>query len=95
MKLPLSVLLDPVTGRAAAYNATHRTVTFDASAELIAYAKAKGYREVPYDETKQDASGIWRPLPPWATPDIRARLVLIWTRRGDESDEELRRMPAR
>lgn len=87
------MLLDPVTGRAAAYNSTHRTVTFDASPELVAYARAKGYKEVPYDESMQDPTGRWRPLPPWATAEVKARMVLIWTRSGLETDDELLAMP--
>jgi len=95
LDLPASVLLDPVTDRAAAYNGVHRTLTNEASPALVAYARAKGYRESPYDESRQDKRGIWRPLPDWATPDIRARLVIVWTRSGSETDAELRQIPRR
>ena len=87
------MLLDPQTRRAAAYNGTHRLITEEASAALIDYALRPGHQTVAYDEAKQDPSGRWRPLPAWATPEVRQRLALIWVRSGRETDEELRAMP--
>jgi hypothetical protein len=93
LNLPNTLLLDPATGRAAAYNATHRLITNNASTALVRYAIAKGYKSAQWDEEKQDKTGMWHPLPPWAAPEVLQRCVLYWLRRGNETASELHEMP--
>ena len=97
-KLPYSLLLDPQTNRAAAYTNNHRTITADASPKLIAFALANTVKTAPFD-AQAHAAGLpnWRPLPPWATPDVQARLVLVWIRRpgADAADKDWHAIPAR
>jgi hypothetical protein len=93
LNLPNTLLLDPATGRGAAYNGIHRLITNHASNALVRYALAKGYKSAPWDESKQDTTGMWHPLPPWATAEVLARCVLYWLRSGRESAKELREMP--
>lgn len=92
-KLPYSLLLDPVTGRAAAYTNNHALVTAAASEKLIAFAKANTAHEAPWDERKYEPKGPWRPMPEWATVDVRARCVILWIKRGFEADEYWRSIP--
>lgn len=92
-KLPYSLLLDPVTDRAAAYTNNHRLITPLASAELVAFAKTHPSKQTAWDESKRDLSGQWRPLPDWATDEVRARCVLLWIERGNASDEYFASIP--
>jgi hypothetical protein len=90
--LPNTLLMDPVTQMAAAYNGTHRKITFQASPELVRYALAKQYKEAKWDPGKRH--GVDRhPLPPWATEEVLARCKLYWLRSGSETDAQLREMP--
>ncbi len=91
--LPNTLLLDPATGQAAAYNGIHRLITGSASAALVAYAKAKGYKEVAWDESQYDPDGRWYEMPKWASKEVRARSTLVWVRSGTETEEELRSIP--
>lgn len=91
-KLPFELLLDPETDRAAAYTSNHRLITPDASKKLIAFAKANQEQQ-PWDESRYDPDGRWRPMPDWATPDVRARCVLLWIKRGDAPPEYWRSIP--
>ena len=43
-QLPYTLLLDPETGRAAAYNSTNQLITATASKELVAFALANARR---------------------------------------------------
>jgi hypothetical protein len=92
-RLPYSLLLDPQTDRAAAYTNNHRLITPNASAKLVAFAKANRAHEALWDESKYEPNGPWRPLPDWATPEVRARFVLIWIKRGSASDEYFASIP--
>lgn len=91
--LPNTLLLDPVTGQAAAYDGAHRLISGNASAALVAYAKAKGYQEAPWDESQYKPEGRWYDMPDWASKEVRARSTLYWVRSGKETEEELRAIP--
>ena len=91
--LPNTLLLDPVTGQAAAYNGIHRLITGNASATLVAHAQAKGHKHAPWDESQYNPQGQWYAMPAWASADVRARCTLYWVRSGTETDDELRAMP--
>lgn len=92
INLPNTLLLDPETNKAAAYNGIHRKITFQASRELVRYALAKQYKDAAWDP-KQHHGGEWHPLPPWATAEVLGRCRLYWLRSGRETDAELRDMP--
>lgn len=92
-KLPFSLLLDPETGRAAAYTNNHRLITPVASEKLVAFAKANQNQQQAWNESMYDPDGRWRPMPDWATPEVRARCVLIWIKRGTEPDSYWRSIP--
>lgn len=93
-KLPYVLLLDPQTDRAAAYTNNHRLITPLASAELVSFAKENVGLQRPWDEAKYDPTNPeWRALPEWATPDVRARCVLLWINRGLRSAAFWRSIP--
>lgn len=94
-KLPFELLFDPLENRAAAYTSNHRLITSDASTELIAFAKEHQTQQLPWDESKYDPSGPWRPMPDWATPVVRERCVLIWIQRGTRDTDYWRSIPAK
>ena len=93
---PYTLLLDPETGRAAAYNATNQLITADASAALIAYAKANTKQDLPFDVEGHAATPTRRPPPAWATAEVQARMRLIWIERPhqDAYDEAWLEIPA-
>lgn len=95
-KLPYSLLLDPVTGQAAAYTNTHRLITYQASAELVAYAQAHPSKTAAFD-AKSHAYGapVYRPLPQWATPEVLDRALIVWIKRptGDDPPEHWLAIP--
>lgn len=82
-----SLLLDPETGRAAAYTTNHRLVVGDASKKLVAYALAHTAKEVAFDPVEH-AKGApdWYPLPEWATQEVQRRMKLVWIERPDAED---------
>jgi hypothetical protein len=92
INLPNTLLLDPVTKNAAAYNGIHRRITFQASPELVAFGLAKQYKEAPWNPALH-TGGEWHPLPPWATAEVLKQCKLYWLRSGRETDAELRDMP--
>lgn len=94
-KLPYSLLLDTETGRAAAYTNNHRLITPQASAQLVAFAKVNASHQAAWDGEKHDPTGQWRPLPEWATVDVLRRCVLVWLRRGHESNDYWLSIPKR
>ncbi|MBP8140399.1 MAG: hypothetical protein KAY02_00395 [Acidovorax sp.] len=93
INLPNTLLLDPATGQAAAYNGIHRLITAHASAALVAYAKAKGYKETAWDESQYDPEGRWYEMPEWANKEVRAGSTLLWVRSGQETEAQLRAIP--
>lgn len=95
--MPYSLLLDPVSGKAAAYTNIHQLITELASNDLIDFALANHSNRQPFDARLQSANPHWRPLPPWATPEVQARMEVIWIRRpvGDDPDEAWRAIPER
>jgi hypothetical protein len=96
-QLPYTLLLDPETGKAAAYNATNQLITADASKELIAYVMDNVKQDLPFDVEGHAATPTRRPPPAWATAEIQARMRLIWIQRPhqDAYDEEWLAIPAK
>ena len=96
-QLPYTLLLDPVTGKAAAYNATNQLITANASPELIAYARAHTKQDLIFDVVGHAATPTRRPPPAWATPEIQSRMRLIWIERPhqDAYDEAWLAIPAK
>ena len=96
-QLPYTLLLDPETGNAAAYNATNQLITAHARPALIAFAKANTKQDLPFDVEGHAATPTRRPPPAWATADIQPRLRLIWIERPhqDAYDEEWLEIPAK
>ena len=92
-KLPYELLFDPETRTASAYTSNHRLITPLASKKLIAFAEANEERRLVWDESKYKPEGTWRPMPDWATLEVRQRCVLLWIKRGHESDEYFRSIP--
>lgn len=95
MNLPHSLLLDPVGKRAAAYTANHRLITETASPALLACAEHPGCDIQAFDPIKH-AKGqpVRRPLPDWATPEVQARMQLVWLRPlGVQSEQERAEIP--
>lgn len=92
INLPNTLLLDPVTKMAAAYNGIHRRITFQASPELVAFALTRDYKQAPWNPALH-TGGEWHPLPPWATQEVLKRCVLYWLRSGRETEAELMAMP--
>lgn len=88
------MLFDPMTGRAAAYNGTHRWITGDASKKLVQYALDHAVQTLDFDPAQYDpASHIRTPLPEWATPEVQTRMKLIWIDRGGLTDDEWMQIP--
>lgn len=96
-QLPYTLLLDPETGRAAAYNSTNQRITDTASKALIDYALSHVKQDLEFDVTGHAATPLRRPPPAWATPEVQARMRLIWINRphNDASAEEWQELPAR
>ena len=92
-QIPVELLLDPQTQRAVAYNNNHRLVTELASAELIADIQARAHSTEPWDESLWNPKGEWRPMPSWATKEVRARCVLVRADPDWHDDEALRAIP--
>ena len=94
MEWPYTVLLDSETGRAAAYDGTHRLITENASEALVTLAQQPGKNTQPWN-AKERALGAQdrHSLPAWATPEVQARLQLIWVRQGSLTDAEWRALP--
>lgn len=94
-KLPYTLLLDPLTDRAAAYTQNHRLITETASAKLVAFAKLHYTQQAAWKEALHEPTSVWRPLPDWATLEVRKRCVLLWVRKGGSTDEFLASIPKR
>ena len=91
--LPLILLLDPVSGRAVAYDSQNNCIGAEASAELVAYAKARAIRDAAYDpERVKRNPPDWRVLPAWAQ-EAESRLRVVWCRNGEETEAELMKIP--
>ncbi|MDD0808832.1 hypothetical protein PSQ20_00645 [Curvibacter sp. RS43] len=94
LSLPNTVLYDPVAKRGAAYNGLHKLITESASSKLLEFALKKAYQDAPWDPTTHDPEGDWTPLPSWMVGEVQHRCVLYWLKSGDESDEDLLKIPA-
>lgn len=89
------MLLDPETQRAATYSSNHRLLTELASPALIEDIQTRAHRTEPWDESKWDPEGRWRPMPAWATQEVRARCVLVRADPDWLDEEALRAIPKR
>lgn len=87
------MLLDPETQRAATYSSNHRLLVEQASPALIAYIQAHAHRTEPWDESKWKPEGPWRPMPAWATKEVRARCLLVRADPDWHNTEALRAIP--
>lgn len=87
------MLLDPQTQRAVAYSTNHRLLVELASPQLIAYMEAHAHSRAPWDESKWNPNGPWRPMPAWATPEVRARCLLVRADPDWHNIEALRAIP--
>lgn len=95
--MPYTLLLDPETGRAAAYNSTNQLITDSASKALVKYALDNVKQDLAFDVEGHAATPLRRPPPAWATAEIQARMRLIWINRprNDASAQEWQELPAR
>jgi hypothetical protein len=95
-KLPFVLLLDPVTGMAAAYSNTHRLISPVASKQLIEFALAHTATSEAWSEKKyMPTAAEWRALPEWATLEVRRRCVMIWIERPVGSPDYWASFPKR
>lgn len=96
-QLPYTLLLDPDTGRAAAYNSTNKLITELASKELVAFALANARQDLPFDVAGHAATPTRRPPPSWATAEVQERMRLIWIQRpaSDAPAHEWLEIPAK
>ncbi|WP_370682147.1 hypothetical protein [Comamonas sp. GB3 AK4-5] len=88
-ELPYTLLLDPLTGTAAAYTNRHQLIAESASEKLIQYALDNTSKSVPFDRKLHQPDSEWRQLPVWATEDVFDRLKIVWIKRphGDAPEE--------
>ena len=95
-QLPYTLLLDPETGRAAAYNSTNQLITATASKELVAFALANARQDLAFDVAGHAATPTRRPPPAWATAEVQERMRLIWIQHPghDASESEWLEIPA-
>ena len=79
LKKPYLVLLEPRTGRAAAYDEQQRPLTEEASAHLVGFALERHVHCERWDALLQDAA---HPQPPsWASsPEQLGGCTLYWLR---------------
>lgn len=96
-QLPYTLLLDPETGRAAAYNSTNQLITERASKELVTFALANARQDLPFDVAGHAATPTRRPPPAWATAEVQERMRLIWIQRpaSDAPSQEWLEIPAK
>ena len=87
------MLLDPETQRAATYSSNHRLLVALASTELIADIQARAHRTEPWNESLWNPDGKWRPMPEWATKEVRARCVLVRADPDWHNEAALRAIP--
>lgn len=87
------MLLDPQTQRAVAYSHNHRLLVELASPALIAYLQAHAHQTEPWDESQWKPDDDWRPMPAWATQEVRARCLLVRADPDWHNDEALRAVP--
>lgn len=88
---PYVVLLESASGRAAAYDAQHRLVTENASAELVNFALRRHVHSEPWDDVNYVALNH-RP-PSWAGEAAMGRCTLYWLRDGWSKVRDLLETP--
>jgi hypothetical protein len=79
LRKPYLVLIEPETGRAAAYDEDHRLVTEEASPALVGYALKRHVHSERWEEAEYVCSPHPQP-PSWALPSERSKLRLYWLR---------------
>ncbi|MBN9205581.1 MULTISPECIES: hypothetical protein [Methylibium] len=77
---PYLVLLEPASGRAAAYDAQNRLLTDRASERLVAFALERHVHSEYWDDLKD--LGMPRQRPSWAPGDNLSGCTLYWLRNG-------------
>lgn len=87
------MLLDPETQRAATYSSNHRLLVQQASPALIAHIQEHAHRTELWDESKWNPDGKWRPMPEWATKEVRARCVMVRADPDWHDEAALRAIP--
>ena len=96
-KYPYLLLLDPMTRMAAAYRSDRQLITPLASAKLVAFAEEHTRSRVAWSEVlyagEVERGGRVRQLPDWATPEVRARCVMLGIEREGKSDAFYRSIP--
>lgn len=92
MRKPYVVLVDPVSGRGAAYNGQHRLMADEASGKLVRFALERHTLSAPWDEKKDAARPRQRPS--WAAPSLEG-CTLYWLRDGKSTAQHLRETPNR
>ena len=92
-RIPVEMLLDPQTQRAVAYSNNHRLLVELASSQLIAYLQANAHSREPWDESQWKPEGKWRPMPDWATQEVRSRCLLVRADPDWHDAEALRAIP--
>jgi hypothetical protein len=95
MKWPYTLLLDPVTGRAAVYDGMHLLIAETASEALLAYGLANVTKRVPWDWSMRRGAPDKHALPAWATEEVLDRAELLWIRMGGLTDAQWRAIPPR
>ena len=93
MKKPYVVLLDPVSGRGAAYNGQHKLMSEEASAALVRFAVERHTKHAPWSD-EEDAKRP-RERAPWMPEGSLAGWALYWLRDGNSSAQHLRETPDR
>ena len=88
---PYVVLLEPASGRAAAYDAQHRLVTEHASPELVSFALRRHVHSEPWDELNYVV--LNHQPPGWARGAAMSQCTLYWLRDGWSKVRDLLETP--
>lgn len=88
---PYMVLLEPVSGHSAAYDAQHRLVTDHASPELVSFALRRHVHSEPWDDLNYEV--LNHQPPGWVRDVSLNRCVLYWLRDGWSKVRDLLETP--
>lgn len=92
-KLPYVVLVDPVSGRGAAYSAQHRLMAEEASAALLRFARERHVHAAAWQDELDE---YWRrERASWMPPGSLQGWQLYWLRNDSSPPEHLRAIPMR
>ena len=90
---PYTVLVSPDGLRGVAYNAQHRVMAPEASAKLLAWAKANHTRQAAWEDKLDEH---WqRERAPWMPTGSLAGWTMYWLRDGKTGDAQIRATPSR